>query len=26
MDGSTLNVVVLTASGPRRTWRFRRGG
>jgi hypothetical protein len=26
MEGSLLNVVVLTASGPRRTWRFRRGG
>jgi len=26
MEGSTLNIVVLTATGPRRTWRFRRGG
>jgi hypothetical protein len=26
MEGSTLSVVVLTATGPRRTWRFRRGG
>lgn len=26
MEGNMLNVVVLTANGPRRTWRFRRGG
>lgn len=26
MEGSSLDVVVLTATGPRRTWRFRRGG
>lgn len=26
MEESHLNVVVLTATGPRRTWRFRRGG
>jgi hypothetical protein len=26
MEGSTLNIVVLTATGPRRTWRFRHGG
>lgn len=25
-EGGYLNVVVLTASGPRRTWRFRRSG